>query len=91
MLSDSQIRVSIGGDTCFITQSGLDKGNADKKMSNDVLAYPKSPGIHSRKSGFQASCHKTILLTTNHLILSTVKGQVQSLRQRMFVCVSWML
>ena len=42
-----------------------------KKMSNDVLAYPKGPGIHSRKSGFQASCHKTILLTTNHLILST--------------------
>ena len=43
MLSDSQIRVSIGGDTCFITQSGLDKGNADKKNVKRRSRIPKKP------------------------------------------------
>ena len=74
MLSDSHIRVSIGGILALLLNPVWIKAMPTKKMSNDVLAYPKSPGIHSRKSGFQASCHKTILLTTNHLILSTVKG-----------------
>lgn len=43
MLSDSQIRVSIGGDTCFITQSDLDKGNADKKNVKRRSRIPKKP------------------------------------------------
>lgn len=43
MSNDSQIKVSIGGDTCFITQSDLDKGNADKKIVKRHSRIPKKP------------------------------------------------